>query len=104
MIAMEDVDVLILAGGLGTRSRGYLDVPKVLAPLPYDGGYNFVVLDDNVVRRTNTAEIPLLEYTLEYLAAQGARRCILLLAHQSSVVREFLGSRRAWPSTALSSR
>jgi mannose-1-phosphate guanylyltransferase len=59
MTGLDGIDVVVLAGGLGTRIRGVLgDVPKVLAPI--NGR-------------------PFLDSLLEQLAAAGAGRAVLAL-------------------------
>lgn len=69
---LADIDVVILAGGLGTRLRSVLtDKPKVLAP---------------VGQRT------FLDVLLDRLAAFGARRIILSLGHLAGEVTEHLSA------------
>jgi NDP-sugar pyrophosphorylase family protein len=69
----ESVDVLILAGGLGTRLRETVpDRPKVLAPV--------------------LAE-PYLFHLLRYLQAQSFRRVVLLLGHRADEVITAVGTR-----------
>jgi mannose-1-phosphate guanylyltransferase len=64
------VDVLVLAGGLGTRIRQVLgDTPKLLAPI---GGR------------------PFLSYLMRWLASFGARRVVLALGHAASAVQDYL--------------
>jgi mannose-1-phosphate guanylyltransferase len=68
--ALAEIDVVVLAGGLGTRIRHVLgDVPKVLAPI--NGR-------------------PFLEYLLDRLAALGSRRVLLALGHLAGQVSEYL--------------
>ena len=68
----ESVDVLILAGGLGTRLREAVpDRPKVLAP----------VLGE-----------PYLFHLLRYLEAQSFRRVVLLLGHRAEEVMATVGT------------
>src|SRR6185437_1434933 len=68
--AVGDVDVLILAGGLGSRLAGVLgDTPKVLAPV--EGR-------------------PFLDYQLEYLAGAGVRKVILSLGYRAEMVLAYL--------------
>lgn len=70
---LKDIDVVILAGGLGTRLSTVLpDLPKVMAPV--DGH-------------------PFLHHLLQWLASQGARRVVLSLGARSGTVTEFLGGR-----------
>lgn len=67
---LSSVDVVILAGGLGTRVRTELkNRPKVLAPV---GGR------------------PFLAVLLDWLAGQGAARVILCLGHGAEAVRDSL--------------
>lgn len=64
--ALAEIDVLILAGGLGSRIAGVLgDIPKVLAPVE---GRAF------------------LDYQLDYLAGQGVRKVVLSLGHRAEMV------------------
>ena len=73
MAGLDGIDVVVLAGGLGTRIQGVLgDTPKVLAPV---GGR------------------PFLDRLLEYLAAQGAGRVILALGHRAEAVVDYLRER-----------
>lgn len=63
---LADVDVLVLAGGLGTRIQGVLgDTPKVLAPI---------------------GDKPYLDHLLGWLASFGARRVVLSLGHLADAV------------------
>ena len=58
---LENIDVAVLAGGLGTRMRSRLkDTPKILAPV--NGR-------------------PFLEYLLHWLEDYGARRVVMCLGH-----------------------
>lgn len=67
---MADIDVAVLAGGLGTRIRGVLgDTPKVLAPI---AGRAF------------------LGHLLDYLSAYGAGRVVLCLGHLADRVTAWL--------------
>lgn len=67
---LEPIDVLVLAGGLGTRLRSVLgDVPKLLAPI---------------------AGRPYLAYLLDWLVSFGARRVVLGLGHQAQAVLDYL--------------
>jgi NDP-sugar pyrophosphorylase family protein len=64
------IDILVLAGGLGTRVRSVLgDTPKLLAPI---GGR------------------PFLSYLLQWLAGFGARRVVLALGHAAAAVQDYL--------------
>lgn len=70
--SLADIDIAILAGGLGTRIRGVLgDTPKVLAPIAIAG-------------RTR----PFLDILLDWLAGQGARRIVLCLGHLADRVAQ----------------
>jgi mannose-1-phosphate guanylyltransferase len=74
---IANIDVAVLAGGLGTRLRGVLpDRPKALAPV---GGK------------------PFLEHLLQWLIHQGARRVVLCLGYRSADVLAFLGTRSFAP-------
>ncbi|MBB3267921.1 mannose-1-phosphate guanylyltransferase [Azospirillum sp. OGB3] len=67
---LSDIDVVVLAGGLGTRIRGVLgDTPKVLAPI---AGRAF------------------LGHLLDQLSASGARRVVLCLGHLADQVTTWL--------------
>lgn len=67
-------DVVILAGGLGTRIRSVLgDTPKLLAP---------------VGRET------LLDFLLARLAAQGASRVVFALGHRAEAIAAHLEGRK----------
>jgi NDP-sugar pyrophosphorylase family protein len=69
---LQNIDVVILAGGFGTRLRSVLsDRPKVLAPI--NG-------------------VPFLKCYLEWLRGFGARRIILSLGHLAGMVEEFVKS------------
>ena len=73
--ALADVDVLILAGGLGSRLAGVLDnMPKVLAPV---GGR------------------PFLDYQLDYLAGEGVRKVVLSLGHRAEMVLAHLAETKS---------
>lgn len=70
---LDGVDVVVLAGGLGTRLRGVLtDRPKVLAPILGQ---------------------PFLNHLARGLARQGASRLILCLGHLAETVIEHVGTR-----------
>lgn len=72
---LEALDVLVLAGGLGTRIRPVLgDLPKLLAPI---------------------SGRPYLAHLLDWLRRFGARRIVLGLGHQAQAVVEYL---RAHPA------
>lgn len=70
---LSNIDVLVLAGGLGSRLRPiFPDLPKILVPL---------------------AGKPFLEYLLEWLASFGSRRVIFSLGHLADQVVEYLANR-----------
>jgi len=72
-MTLADIDVAVLAGGLGTRLRDVLpDTPKVLAPV---GGK------------------PFLEHLLGWLQWQGVRRVVLCLGYRAGAVHRFLDQR-----------
>ncbi len=67
---LATLDVLVIAGGLGTRIQSALgDTPKLLAPI---GGR------------------PYLAYLLDWLRRFGARRVVLGLGHRAQAVIDFL--------------
>jgi mannose-1-phosphate guanylyltransferase len=67
---LEACDILVLAGGLGTRIRPVLgDLPKLLAPI---GGR------------------PYLERLLDWFAHFGAARIVLALGHRADAVLDYL--------------
>jgi NDP-sugar pyrophosphorylase family protein len=71
--ALGACDVVILAGGLGTRIRSVLgDTPKLLAPAP--GG-------------------TLLDFFVARLVAQGARRIVPALGHRAEAILDYLRTR-----------
>lgn len=75
MDSLSNVDVVVLAGGLGTRLRSVVsDKPKVLAP----------------VRGK-----PFLDHVLESLFAQGLRRVILCVGHMREQVGAYVAERAA---------
>ena len=66
---LKDIDVVILAGGFGTRLAEMLDgKPKLLAPI---GGK------------------PYLDFLLKWLASFGARRIILALGHLAQEIEDY---------------
>ena len=74
---IANIDVAVLAGGLGTRLHGVLPAtPKILAPV---GGR------------------PFLEHLLEWLIRQGARHTVLCLGYRSADVVAFLKTRSFAP-------
>jgi mannose-1-phosphate guanylyltransferase len=75
--SLAEIDVAVLAGGLGTRIRGVLgDTPKVLAPISIAGTTR-----------------PFLDLLLDWLAVQGVRRVLLCLGHGAGHVEEHLRRR-----------
>lgn len=67
------MEVVILAGGLGTRLRGVVpDLPKPMAP---------------VIGR------PFLEYQIAYWLAQGIRRVVLSVGYRREAIMEYFGQR-----------
>jgi NDP-sugar pyrophosphorylase family protein len=69
-MGISDIDVAVLAGGLGTRLQAVLpETPKILAPI---GGK------------------PFLEHLLGWLSRQGAHRILLCLGYRAGHVRAFL--------------
>jgi NDP-sugar pyrophosphorylase family protein len=67
---LATLDVLVIAGGLGTRIKSALgDTPKLLAPI---------------------GSRPYLAYMLDWLRRFGAKRIVLGLGHQAQAVVEFL--------------
>lgn len=74
-IRLDQVDALILAGGLGTRLRPVVsDRPKALAEV---------------------AGRPFLDVLLDRLAAAGVRRCVLSLGHLAAAVQAQVAHRTA---------
>jgi bifunctional N-acetylglucosamine-1-phosphate-uridyltransferase/glucosamine-1-phosphate-acetyltransferase GlmU-like protein len=68
--SMPSVDVLVLAGGLGTRIRPVLgDTPKLLAPI---------------------GDRPFLSYCCSGFTRFGARRVVLALGHAAAAVEDYL--------------
>jgi mannose-1-phosphate guanylyltransferase len=71
------MDILVLAGGLGTRIRPALgDLPKILAPI---------------------AGRPYLAHLLDWLQTFGARRVVLSLGHLAQKVVAYLNSQAPTP-------
>ena len=69
---LQNVDIVILAGGFGTRLRSvFSDRPKVLVPI--NG-------------------VPFLKCYLEWLRGFGARRVILSLGYMAELVQDFVKS------------
>jgi NDP-sugar pyrophosphorylase family protein len=80
-IGLGGLDVVVLAGGLGTRLRPVVaDRPKVLAPV---------------------AGRPFLDHLLAWLASQGARRAVLSLGHLAEQVERHLASAGGRPPPGL---
>jgi NDP-sugar pyrophosphorylase family protein len=72
---LATLDVLVIAGGLGTRIQSVLgETPKLLAPI---GGR------------------PYLAYLLDWLRDFGAKRIVLSLGHRAQAVVDFLDSHRS---------
>ena len=70
MNCLSEIDVVILAGGLGTRLRRVLpNTPKVMAPV--DGK-------------------PFLRYVIDRLGRSGARRVVLSLGHLADDVVDYV--------------
>ncbi|HUK22892.1 MAG TPA: sugar phosphate nucleotidyltransferase [Gemmatimonadales bacterium] len=77
-------DVVVLAGGLGTRIRGVLGgTPKVLAPVH---------------------DRPFLALLLDLVQRSGGRRVILAVGHQAGAVERVMGSRYGGDLELLYSR
>jgi mannose-1-phosphate guanylyltransferase len=71
---LSDIDIAVLAGGLGTRLAGAVPgLPKVLAPV---------------------AGRPFVEHLVDFLAAQGAKRIVFLLGHRAEMVTAHLEAHR----------
>ncbi len=67
---LAETDVVILAGGLGTRLGRHIGtLPKALAPV---------------------ANRPFLDHQLDWLAEQGARRILLCLGHKSDQIMQHI--------------
>ena len=79
---LHDINVVILAGGQGTRLRSlFPDRPKCLAPI--NG-------------------IPFLRHYLDWLAKFDARRIILSLGYKADIVKDYLKS-ETWPGLEIES-
>jgi NDP-sugar pyrophosphorylase family protein len=77
MTGIADIDIAVLAGGLGTRLRGVLpETPKILASVL---GKAF------------------LEHLLDWLIRQGARRVILCLGYRAGDVLAYIEARSFAP-------
>lgn len=71
---LSDIDIAVLAGGLGTRLAGAVPgLPKVLAPV---------------------AGRPFIEHLIDWLTAQGAKRIVFLLGHRADMVTAHLAAHR----------
>jgi len=71
--ALADIDVLILAGGMGTRLRSVVpDLQKVLVEV---------------------GDTPFLEFIINQVCEFGAKRIILAVGHKSEQVRDWLSKR-----------
>jgi len=69
---IHSTDIIVLAGGLGTRLRGVLpDAPKIMAPI---------------------AGRPFLDHLLLWFREQGARRVLLGLGYRADAVVRYLES------------
>jgi NDP-sugar pyrophosphorylase family protein len=72
--SLQSIDVLVLAGGLGTRLRPAIgELPKLLAPV---------------------AGKPFLFHLLAWLGRFGARRVVLSLGYQAGAVLDYLSGQR----------
>ena len=73
---LSDIQVVILAGGLGTRLRPLTEkIPKVLAP---------------ILGR------PFLHFQLEYLRRAGFRKALLLIAYLGEQIEDYCGDGGRW--------
>jgi NDP-sugar pyrophosphorylase family protein len=71
-MTIADLDIAVLAGGLGTRLHDVLpETPKILAPI---------------------GDRPFLDYLLHWLIRQGARRVVLSLGYRAADVLAYLES------------
>lgn len=69
LLRLSEVDIAVLAGGLGTRLRNVLSGPKVLAPI---------------------AGRPFIYHLLDWLRQQSAVKVVLCLGHQAEAVLDYL--------------
>jgi D-glycero-alpha-D-manno-heptose 1-phosphate guanylyltransferase len=77
---MPCADLLVLAGGFGTRLRSAVpELPKPLAPI---------------------VGKPFLHYQIENWVGQGVRRITFLLHHQAALIEHFLETLRGTPAIA----
>ncbi len=68
---MQDIDVIILAGGMGTRLKSVIsDIPKPMAPIN---------------------DIPFLEYLIRSLANQSFQRIIISTGYKGEVIENYFG-------------
>lgn len=68
--SIENIECIILAGGLGTRLRSEVpDLPKCMAPI---------------------SEKPFLEFLINYLLQQGVKQFIFSLGYMHMVIEDFL--------------
>jgi len=75
VIAKDKVNVIILAGGQGTRIKAlYPDVPKPMIPV---------------------AGRPFIEWVIEYFFQQGLRRFIISLGYQAHIAEDYFQKRVA---------
>ena len=75
--SLRDLDIAVLAGGLGTRLASVVSgLPKILAPV---------------------GNRPFLDYFLLWLAANGATRVLLCLGHRADAVQEYLARSGSLP-------
>ena len=73
-LRLSDIDIAVLAGGLGTRLAGAVPgLPKVLAPV---------------------AGRPFVEHLIDWLAGHGAKRIVFLLGHRADMVTAHLEAHR----------
>ncbi len=77
---LQDVDIVILAGGQGTRLRElFPECPKCLAPI--NG-------------------VPFLRHYFDWLTKFGARRIILSLGYKAEMVKDYVKS-ETWPGLEI---
>lgn len=77
---LQNIDVIVLAGGFGTRLRSvFSDRPKALVPI--NG-------------------VPFLRCYLEWLRTFGARRIILSLGYMADIVQDYIKS-ETWPGLEI---